>query len=67
MGIKNNLDLKEAIKIIEETDHLLLEGIYTDLTTIGVEDEFYYQSINNFYQIISNYLDKDLLIHSLDL
>ena len=63
MGIKNNLDLKEAIKIIDESEHLVLEGLYTDLTTIGVEDEYYYHSINTFYQIISNYLDRDLIIH----
>lgn len=63
MGIKNNLDLKEVIKIIDETDHLVLEGIYTDLTTIGVEDEYYYHQINAFYQIISNYLDRDIMIH----
>ena len=52
MGIKNNLDLKEAIKIIDESEHLVLEGLYADLTTIGVEDEYYYHSINTFYQII---------------
>lgn len=63
MGIKNNLDLKEAIKIIDESKHLVLEGFYTDLTTIGVEDEYYYHSINTFYQIISNYLGLDLIIH----
>ena len=63
MGIKNNLDLKEAIKIIDESEHLVLEGLYTDLTTIGVEDEYYYHSRNTFYQIISNYLDRDLIIH----
>ena len=63
IGIKNNLDLKEVIKIIDENDHLVLEGIYTDLTTIGVEDEYYYHQINTFYQIISNYLGLDIIIH----
>ena len=63
IGIKNNLDLKEVIKIIDENDHLVLEGIYTDLTTIGVEDEYYYHQINTFYQIVSNYLGLDIIIH----
>ena len=63
IGIKNNLDLEEVIKIIDENDHLVLEGIYTDLTTIGVEDEYYYHQVNTFYQIISNYLGLDFMIH----
>ncbi len=63
MGIKNNLELKEAIEIISENSNLKLIGIYTDVTTLGVEEEFFYHQINNFYQVISNYLNLDLMIH----
>ena len=59
----NNFELKEAILLIESNKNLELEGIYTDLTTIGVEDEYYYNQINTFYQIVSNYLDSDIMIH----
>ena len=63
MGFNNNLELQEAILLIESNKNLELEGIYTDLTTIGVEDEYYYNQINTFYQIVSNYLDSDIMIH----
>ena len=63
IGLKNNLELNEAVEIIRGTKHLKLVGIYTDLTTIGVEDEYYYQQINAFYQIIGNFLDSDIMIH----
>lgn len=63
IGIKNNLELKEAIEIINSHEHLILEGIYTDLTTIGVEDEYYYHQVNTFYQIVSNFLDLNIMIH----
>ena len=63
MGFNNNLELQEAILLKEINKNLELEGIYTDLTTIGVEDEYYYNQINTFYQIVSNYLDSDIMIH----
>ena len=62
MGIKNNLELKEVIEIIDGNEHLILDGIYTELTTIGVEDEYYYHQVNTFYQIVGNYLDRDMVI-----
>ena len=55
MGFNNNLELQEAILLIESNKNLELEGIYTDLTTIGVEDEYYYNQINT--------LDSDIMIH----
>lgn len=63
IGIKDNLELKDAMEIINNHEHLVLEGLYTELTTIGVEDEYYYHQVNTFYQIISNYLDLDVMIH----
>ncbi len=63
MGIKNNLELKEVIEIIDGNEHLILDGIYTELTTIGVEDEYYYHQVNTFYQIVGNYLDRDMVIY----
>lgn len=63
LGVKDNLELKDAIEIIDNHEHLVLEGMYTELTTIGVEDEYYYHQVNTFYQVISNYLDRDIIIH----
>lgn len=63
IGLKNNIELNEAIKIIDENKYLELTGIYTDLTTIGVEDEYYYRQVNAFYQIVCNYINRDIIFH----
>lgn len=62
-GFSDKLELEEAIRIIDNHEHLLLEGIYTELTTLGVEDEFYYHQVNKFYSLIESYLQRDLMIH----
>ena len=38
LGISNQKELKEIIDIINNNKHLLLEGFYSDLTSIGIED-----------------------------
>ena len=63
MGLKNKLEVKEAINLIDDSDHLILDGIYTDLTSVGIEDDFYYKQVNNFYKIINDCLDKNIIIH----
>ena len=62
-GISDQLELKEIIEIINNNKHLLLEGFYSDLTSIGIEDEYYYHQVNNFYSLINKYIKKDLIIH----
>ena len=63
MGLKNKLEVKEAINLIDDSEHLILDGIYTDLTNVGIEDNFYYKQVNNFYKIINDCLDKNIIIH----
>ena len=63
LGISDHLELKEIIEIINNNKHLLLEGFYSDLTSIGIEDEYYYHQVNNFYSLINKYIKKDLIIH----
>ena len=63
MGLKNKLEVKEVINLIDNSEHLILDGIYTDLTSVGIEDDFYYKQVNNFYKIINDCLDKNIIIH----
>lgn len=63
LGISSKKELKEIIVIINNNKHLLLEGFYSDLTSIGVEDEYYYHQVNNFYSLINEYLKEDLIVH----
>lgn len=63
MGISSKSELDEAINIIDNNEHLILEGFYSDLTSIGIEDEFYYHQVNQFYSLINSYLDRNLIIH----
>ena len=63
MGLKSKGEVKEALDLINNNKHILLDGIYTDLTSIGIEDDFYYKQVNNFYKTIYDCLDKDIIIH----
>ena len=63
LGIKNNNELQEMITLITEHKYLNLKGIYSSITTLGVEDEFYYKQVDNFYNLISNFINKDLMIY----
>ena len=63
MGLKSKAEVKEALDLINNNKHILLDGIYTDLTSIGIEDDFYYKQVNNFYKTIYDCLDKDIIIH----
>lgn len=63
LGISSKKELKEIIEIINNNKHLLLEGFYSDLTSIGVEDEYYYHQVNNFYSLINENLKEDLIVH----
>ena len=63
MGIGSKEELKEIIDIIDNNKHLVLEGFYSDLTSLGIEDEFYYHQVNKFYSLINEYINRDLIIH----
>lgn len=63
MGVSNNLELKEIFNLVSDNKYISIEGIYTELTTLGVDDEYYYNQMNAFYQIINNYKDSGVIIH----
>ncbi len=63
MGVNDNIELRNIIDKINDSKYLELEGIYTDITTLGVEDEFFYEEVNAFYQITNGYLSDDLIVH----
>ena len=63
LGINNQKELGEIINIINETKNITLTGIYTDLTSFGILDNFYYEQVNNFYEIIKPFINKDIMIH----
>ena len=63
----NGLNIDElisAIGIINENKYIKLEGIYTNITTYGIEDINYYQQITNFEKILANIDTSDLIIHA---
>ena len=64
LGIDKAIDLEYIINKIDEVKNINLTGIYTDLTSFGIEDIHYYEQVNNFYKIIHHYsLYNVLLIH----
>ena len=42
LGINKKEEFKDSLDIINNNKYLVLEGIYTELTSSGVEDEYYY-------------------------
>lgn len=63
LGIKTSAELKEIIDTLSENKKIIIEGLYSEITTMGLEDEFYYTQMDNFNKIIKNYLNKDYIIH----
>lgn len=63
LGINKKEEFKDSLDIINNNKYLVLEGIYTELTSSGVEDEYYYHQMNNFYKIIKDNLNDDVIIH----
>ncbi len=63
LGVNDNLELKNIVDKINAHNYIELEGIYTDITTLGIEDEYFYNQVNAFYQIANNYFDCNLIIH----
>ena len=63
LGIDNTYDLEYIINKIDEVKNINLTGIYTDLTSFGIEDTHYYEQVNNFYKIVKPFLSKDIMIH----
>ncbi len=62
-GINKKSDLEYIINKINETKHLKLVGLYSDITTFGIEDAYYYEQVNNFLKIVKSFANDDLIIH----
>lgn len=63
-GLKSFSEIKKAIEIINTCPHLVLEGIYTEITTYGLEDNFYYEQMANFLKMIEPIKSSELIIHA---
>lgn len=62
-GFDKKTDLKEAINLINDSKYIKLRGLYTDITTLGVIDNHYYIAVDNFYKLIKEFVNEDLVIH----
>lgn len=63
LGVRSAKELQEIVDIIDANKYLVLEGIYTEITTLGVNDEFYYKELDNFYKLVGKYANRDIMIH----
>ncbi|MEG1150234.1 MAG: alanine racemase [Bacilli bacterium] len=63
LGLKNYTKLKEIIDIINTNKYLTLEGIYSELTSYGIDDTFYYEQMSILNKLISKVGVTDLIVH----
>lgn len=63
LGVRSAKELQEIVDIIDTNKYFVLEGIYTEITTLGVNDEFYYKELDNFYKLVGKYVNRDIMIH----
>lgn len=59
-GISN---IDEVIEKIEKVKHLKLVGFYSNLTSFGISDEYYYHQVNEVYKVLENIELNDLIVH----
>ena len=62
-GLKTEKEIKEAFEIVKNNKNIFIEGIYTNITTLGIVDENYYTQIANFIEKIEKYKSKVNIIH----
>lgn len=62
-GLKTEKEIKEAFEIVKNNQNIIIEGIYTNITTLGIVDENYYKQINIFIEKIEKYKGKVKIIH----
>ena len=63
LGIDSTSELEYIINKLSEVKNINVTGIYTDLTSFGIEDNYYYEQVNNFYKIVKPFINKDIMIH----
>lgn len=62
-GIKSKEELKEILDLIEEQEKIVVEGIYSDVTSYGVDDSYYYEQMRMFLDIIADVDKEKYIIH----
>lgn len=63
IGLKSKEEVNQAVQIIDSNANLILEGVYTELTTYGILDEDFYHSFDTFFRCICDIKDRDIMIH----
>lgn len=62
-GISKKSDLEYIVNKINESKHLHLKGIYSEITSTGIIDEYYFEEVNNFVKLVKPFITSDLIIH----
>jgi len=62
LGIKTLKEINEIIYLSKELKNINIEGIYSNITNYGYNDDFYYEQVENFYSIIKD-INENLIIH----
>ncbi|MBR1414205.1 MAG: alanine racemase [Bacilli bacterium] len=62
LGFKTKDEINTSIKLINETNHLILEGIYTDFATNGINDPYWDIQLSNFKELTSDINLKNIPI-----
>lgn len=59
-GVGKKSDLEYIVSKINESKHLHLKGIYSEITSTGIIDEYYYEEVNNFVKLVKPFITSDL-------
>ena len=59
-GVGKKNDLEYIVSKINESKHLHLKGIYSEITSTGIIDEYYFEEVNNFVKLVKPFITSDL-------
>lgn len=63
VGLKGVDEVKQAATLINANPSLVLEGVYTELTTYGITDDDFYYACNQFFKSIQIFEGRDIIVH----
>ena len=63
VGISSKDEFKKIINLIKEMEFIEFEGIYSNITSLGVNDDFYYEQMCNINDIMSGLNNKDIIVY----
>lgn len=66
LGFKERTEIKEAVKIIETNEKIVLEGLFTHFATSGRNDNYYDQQLATFKELTKDMHLKDIPIIHID-